>query len=207
MIALNNFLVTSIFVLCGALAGMAGSKPHKLSAHEVIIRTKEGTICTCTYDGVKRLSLKNDRLYYGIYLNEIFCKQGILQGKPLHGKFNRYDVRNNIVESGLFRYGLKEGLWKHLSENGYLTEITQYRKGVQCGKRTILLNGVPVIREKYRNGKLTGNPKSLNTQKILSNEKESRVEKIKMFKKHFYHRKSKEKIQPDNIETPKSVED
>lgn len=198
----HKYFITLIFIFWNALTGISaapGIKPS--STHEVILKTKEGTICTWTCDKVKKVSLKNYRIYYGIYLNELFYKQGVLQGDPLNGKFNRYDLTYNVVETGNFRYGLKTGMWKHLAADGQLTETTNYRNGVLCGKRTLYENGVPVLIEKYRRGRITGKPKSLNAAKVLTNKKEKALKKKKVFLPIIFRKAFKGKTKPGTTGT------
>ena len=185
----TKLLIATFVLILSQFAGIAGSKENKISNYEIIIRTSDGTICTRVLCEKKRINLKPDRFYYGYYLNRLFYKQGELQGKPLNGKFSRYDMNENIIESGYFKVGLKVGLWKELSAQGALTETKEYRKGILCGKRIIYKNSTPDIREKYRKGKLIGKPKLLNP---LTVPQKSKVKSIKI--KNLYHRLFKQKV-------------
>lgn len=157
----TKLIITTILIL-SQFAGISQPQSPDISKYEIILRTSEGTIRTWVSGENKKISSKPDRFYYGYYMSGLFCKQGELQGKPLNGEFRRYDLKDNIIESGHFKYGLKTGLWKHLSPGGTLIENSEYRKGLLCGEHLIYKNGRPEILEKYRKGKLIGKPKSLN---------------------------------------------
>lgn len=195
-------LTILIFILCQS-AGIAGTRRIAVNKYEIILKTSEGTIRSWVSAEKKRISLKPDRFYYGYYLNGLFCKQGELQGKPLNGKFSRYDLKDNILESGQFKHGLKEGLWKSLSSGGNLTEIKEYKKGVPDGQRVIYKNGKPDILEKYRKGKLIGKPEYLNPSKVRKNWKDKSIKMKNLFLKLFKHKDHKTLVQPEKKQEKK----
>ena len=202
-----KLLITSIiFILC-QLTGIAITPRITKPNYEIILRTNEGTIRTWVSGEQKRITPKLDRFYYGYYLNGLFCKQGELQGKPLNGEFRRYDLKENILESGQFKYGLKDGLWKQLTPGGTLTETNEYKNGLFYGQRVIYENGKPEIMETYRKGKLIGKPKNLNPLS-LPNSGEKKIGKLKSqlhrllkhldFKKQIQKKKTPEKTKTIN---------
>jgi len=174
--------ITIIFVL-SQFAVMAGTKGIIPSKQEIILRTSEGTIRIWVSGENKKISPKPNRFYYGYYMGGLFCKQGELQGKPLDGEFYKYDLKDNIIESGLFKYGLKTGLWKHLSPGGKLTETSEYRNGVLDGELMIYKNGKPDILEKYKEGELIGKPKSLNPPIVTQKGEDKNGKKKNLFQR------------------------
>jgi antitoxin component YwqK of YwqJK toxin-antitoxin module len=177
-------IITFVFIL-SQFPGIAGSKGNAISNYEIIIKTNEGIICTWVSGNKKRIRLKTNRFYYGYYLNRLVSKQGELQGKPLNGKFCRYDLNENIIESGNFKDGLKDGVWKQFSSGGALTETSEYQNGMLCGLRVIYKNSNPNMTEKYRNGKLIGKPKNLNSSIVQKKGEENSVKKKSMFHRLF----------------------
>lgn len=173
----------TIIILLSQFAVMAGTKGSTLLNQEIILRTSEGTIRTWVSGENKKISPKPDRFYYGYYMSGLFCKQGELQGKPLNGEFHKYDQKDNIIESGYFKFGLKTGLWKQLSTGGILTETSEYRKGMLCGEHLIYKNGKPDILEKYRKGELIGKPKSLNPLITMQKSEEKNGKKKNLFQR------------------------
>lgn len=187
-------IITIIFIL-SQFTGIAITHRITKSKYEIILRTSEGTIRTWVTGDKRKISPKLDRFYYGYYLNGLYCKQGELQGKPLNGEYCRYDLKENILESGQFKYGLKEGFWKQLTPVGTLTEANEYRNGILCGQRVIYKNGKPDILEKYRKGKLIGKPKYLNPLSLPKNG-ENKIGKLKnRFKRLIKHTEIKHQVQ------------
>jgi len=184
-------LITTIIIVLCQLIGMAGSKTKQ----EIILRTNEGIIRIQVSGENKRISPKSDRFYYGYYMSRLFCKQGELQGKPLNGAFNRYDLKDNIIESGYFKYGLKTGLWKQLTSGGMLAETTEYRKGQLGGQRVVYKSGKPDILEKYRKGKLIGKPKSLNPKILPQVGKDKSVKKKNLFQRLIKRKGTETKVE------------
>lgn len=158
----TKLLILVLLFIVNQFTGISSSNANPKTPSEIIIRNSKGTICTWVSADKRRINLKTDRFYYGYHLNELFFKQGVLQGKPLNGTFDRYDRDGNIIESGHFKYGLKHGLWKQLSPKGYITQTEEYRNGMLCGKRVVYKNGMPEFQEHYRKGHLIGKSKLLN---------------------------------------------
>lgn len=193
----TKLLLTTIIFILSLSAGIVCAQSIPVSKYEIILKTGDGTIRTWVSTEKKSIRLKTDRYYYGYYLNGLFCKQGELQGKPLNGKYCRYDLKDNILESGQFKYGLKEGLWKNLSPGGTLTETNEFRKGQLYGHREIYKNGKPEIIEKYRKGKLIGKPKYLNPA-LTPKKGETKIAKVKkLFHRLFKHKDHKSQMQPE----------
>jgi hypothetical protein len=159
-----SIAVFIFFLFCdaGIVVKNTNSLPKR---REVIITSNKETIRASVNIENKKIRIDNDRLYFGYYLNKLYRTQGEIQGRPLDGKFSRYDLNNNILESGNFEMGLKEGIWKLFSNGGYLIEVAEYQKGMLHGHRLIYKGGQPDILEKYRNGKLKGKPRSFNSKK------------------------------------------
>jgi antitoxin component YwqK of YwqJK toxin-antitoxin module len=189
-------ILTFLFIV-SQFAGIMSLKGNPSSNCEIIIKDGQGTICTRVSSEKRRMSLKTDRYYYGYQFNELFFKQGTLQGKPLDGTFNRYDLNGNNIESGYFDYGLKNGLWKKLSANGNLTETTEYRKGRLCGKRVVYKNGIPEVLEHYRKGHLIGKPKLLNPLSKQAKGKTRRLKKKNQLQTPLEEKSSKGKVESD----------
>lgn len=192
----TKLLITIIIFVFGQFAGIAGTKKKPISKYEIIIKTSEGTIRTWVPVEKIRIRPKLDRFYYGYYLNELFYKQGELQGKPVNGEFRRYDLKDNIIESGNCEYGLRVGLWKNITAGGAITETREYHKGLMYGHRIIYKNGKPDILEKYRKGRLIGKPKSLNSLIVPKKEDDKSGKKKNLFQR------LKERIKRKNLKKP-----
>jgi len=189
-----KLLITIIIFVLVQFAGIAGTKKKPMSKYEIIVKTSEGTIRTWVPVEKIKIKPKLDRFYYGYYLNELFYKQGELQGKPVNGEFRRYDLKDNIIESGNYKYGLRIGLWKKLASGGAIIETSEYHKGLIRGHRIIYKNGMPDIREKYRNGKMKRKPKYLNPIKTPKKGKDKKGKDKTVKKRNLFHRLFKKKV-------------
>jgi antitoxin component YwqK of YwqJK toxin-antitoxin module len=171
------FIISVILIFVQSLV-VANTRPKK--DYEVIIKTGEGNVRAWVSGKNSKIRLKDDRVYCGYFLNGLFCKQGELEGKPLNGKYCRYDLKENILESGNYKYGLKEGLWKNLSSGGALIETNEYHKGAINGERVVFINGKPNTIEKFKNGIPIGKTKFLNphSEKGKGKDKSSLIKKL-----------------------------
>ena len=198
----TRLLMMIVMVILSLNTETCFAQRMSVSNYEIILRTSEGTIRAWITDKKKKVREKPDRQYCGYYLNQLFCKQGELQGKPLNGKYCRYDPKDNILESGNFNYGLKHKVWKQLSPEGMLTETCQYREGILWGERIIYKTGKPDILENYYKGKLIGKPKYLNPETGPQNRKGESVKKKNLFHRLFKHKDTKPNIQPEKKSDP-----
>ena len=178
--------------------GITKAQYVPLSTYEIVLKSGDGTIRIWVSDEKKRIKVTPDHQYYGYYMNQLFCKQGEIEGKPLNGKYLRYDLKDNILESGEFKFGLKDGIWKQLSPEGFLTETKQFCHGELCGERVIYINGKPDTQEKYSNGKLIGKPLKLNPVVGGNNGNNATKKKENLVSHLLKPNKLKTPIQPDN---------
>ena len=74
--------------------------------------------------------IKSDRLYYWYSSNGIHSSQGGYSGKLLNGWYNAYYLNKNLKEQGIFKKGLKDGIWKNWKEDGTLSLVTRWKKGL-----------------------------------------------------------------------------
>jgi len=73
---------------------------------------------------------KPDRFYYWYSANAIHATQGGFSGDLLNGLYNEYYLNKNLKTQGVFKKGLKEGLWKAWNEDGTLNNITNWKDGL-----------------------------------------------------------------------------
>jgi len=72
---------------------------------------------------------------YTWYINNtIQITQGNYSGKLLHGTYTKYYCKTNqLAEKGVYKYGLKEGIWQEWNSNGMLRSNILYKKGFKEG--------------------------------------------------------------------------
>lgn len=100
----------------------------------------------------------NPRLDYFWSTNGILNHtQGNYSGKLLHGRFEKFDRSNHLLEKGQFDRGLKTGTWQQWYESGKLSARYVWKKGVLSGKfEEYYPNGIVMRSGTFVNGKLHG---------------------------------------------------
>ena len=95
---------------------------------------------------------------------------------PLNEEYYFYNYKNNILEYGHFKKGLKTGIWKNWYSDGKIKEITCWKNGLQQGKQVVYdSNGVVEKIVLFKSGKFKKTIFPKNKPAI----KAKKVEKIK----------------------------
>lgn len=90
--------------------------------------------------------------YYSWYKNQkIHVSQGTSGGYLLHGVYVKYASSHAILERGVFKAGLKDGLWRKWNLEGRVIEQTNWKDGVIHGSS--ISNSDTLL---YKNGSLHG---------------------------------------------------
>jgi hypothetical protein len=83
--------------------------------------------------------------YYWYDNGNIRITQSGIFGYPLHGKYTVYDLEKNILLSGTFETGLKNGEWKYWYKNGNLMRVETFKMGEMTTVPELYdINGKPV---------------------------------------------------------------
>lgn len=141
---------------------------------------------------------KVDKLYYWYKSGKVHSSVGVSNGELLNGNYIKSNIDNNILETGDFKLGLKDNIWKEWYDNGNIKEITNWSVGHKSGEFIEYSHGGEIILEgKYKNDKKHGlwikpltkdtlyyNKGVLVDKNILKEEKEKRKENS-FFKKLF----------------------
>lgn len=83
-------------------------------------------------DPVSSTPVAKDSLFYYWYgSNEIHITQSGFSGKLLNGGYTEYYPNKNLKEQGMFKKGLKNGVWKSWNRDGQLLTSSNWKNGVQ----------------------------------------------------------------------------
>lgn len=116
-----------------------------------VIRTKQHDIHF--YVSLKSKKADKERMYYWYKSGEIHTTMGAAGGELLHSDYLKYFNDNQLAEKGVFRYGLKDGLWKAWYPQGNLKKTEDWSNGIKDGKyNDYNEKGELRISGKYRNG-------------------------------------------------------
>lgn len=98
-----------------------------------------------------------ERKYYWYSNNHINTTQGGYSGKLLHGQYSDFYESKGLKEQGIFKQGLKEGVWKTWTETGMLISLMEYQDGILDGSYYKYgLDGKILEQGNYKTGKLNG---------------------------------------------------
>ncbi|TGD56854.1 toxin-antitoxin system YwqK family antitoxin [Flavobacterium humi] len=86
------------------------------------------------YTTDKKIKPRNDKTYYWFKGGLIHNAQGGQAGELLNDKFVKMYHSNQLAEQGIFKNGLKNGLWKTWHANGTLETIQKWKSGLRTGK-------------------------------------------------------------------------
>lgn len=75
--------------------------------------------------------------YYWYASNMIHELQGGYSGKLLDGAYMEFYLNKNVKQQGIFRQGLKTGVWKDWDPDGVLRKSVTWSDGLKSGKFTV----------------------------------------------------------------------
>lgn len=81
----------------------------------------------------KTLKPKSNKLYYWFKGGLIHSAQAGFSGELLNGNFIKMYHSNQLAEQGVFKKGLKTGLWKTWHENGKIATTQYWNNGLRTG--------------------------------------------------------------------------
>ncbi len=111
----------------------------------------------------------NSATYYSYYQDEVHATQGGHAGRLLHGPYEVLGPDNQLLITGNFREGLKDGLWKYWHDNGKLKATEEWKHGRQHGlSETYNADGQLVERFNYRQGQLHGKQYTYENGEVTS---------------------------------------
>jgi antitoxin component YwqK of YwqJK toxin-antitoxin module len=73
--------------------------------------------------------------YYWFKSQKILITQGGSSGSLLNGDYESFYKNNQLAEKGLFKKGLKHGIWRFWGQNGILIHQENWSSGIQIGKQ------------------------------------------------------------------------
>lgn len=73
--------------------------------------------------------------YYWFKSQKILITQGGSSGSLLNGDYESFYKNNQLAEKGLFKKGLKHGVWRFWGQNGILIHQENWSSGIQIGKQ------------------------------------------------------------------------
>ena len=86
------------------------------------------------YTTKKTVKAKHTINYYWFKGGLVHNTEGGIAGQLLHAEYKKYFHSNQLAENGVFKNGIKVGLWKTWFENGATESTQEYSHGQKHGK-------------------------------------------------------------------------
>ncbi len=207
-------LLYILFLLPGVALFAQKKNIKDLEQRLVILNYPDSTVKCEIMITPKEVETSNELEYFWYYTDELKSNIGGYSGYLLHGKYNVFDLHNNLIEEGLFSNGLRNGVWKRWTIEGKLIQHTEWENGQLNGALIIYMaNGKKQLHEEYENGLKHGKQIIYkDTTKQISYFKKGAITEEKSFfnsknkkDKKNRKRKTKEKSKEEN-KTPEIVE-
>lgn len=78
---------------------------------------------------------RQNKDYYWFKSQKILITQGGSSGSLLNGAYESFYRNNQLAEKGVFKMGLKHGVWQSWNPNGVLVHRENWSKGTRTGKQ------------------------------------------------------------------------
>ncbi len=139
-----------ITILFLAACGASDNKIHTKKVHNLGYKEDFDVVPITSKPSISKT-------YYWYKSNEVHKSIGDYGGAVLHGQYIKYFQTNEISEKGIFKYGLKDGVWKAWHKNGRLASIQEWLNGQLNGDfKKFSKDGNLIQKGKYKNDKKSG---------------------------------------------------
>ncbi|WP_440236608.1 toxin-antitoxin system YwqK family antitoxin [Cytophaga sp.] len=131
--------------------------PDKILMNRIYVQYSDSIIETYYYSGDKKIKEKDNLVYYWYAANDIKRTQGAYEGKILHGKCVMFYNNKDLLAKGMFKYGVKTGIWRYWYKGGKLKSKEIWKDGLLTGVSfSYDKDGNLQAKKTYKKGKLNG---------------------------------------------------
>ena len=128
---LRGIMLLIVLVVC-CNAATAQSYVDKMLSHQITVHYPDHTV-VATVKPTGTVQMHSEATYHWFTGTQINSTQGGYSGKLLNGTYHDFYLHKNLKEAGVFKNGLKTGLWKSWSEDGVLKDEFTYNDGLRNG--------------------------------------------------------------------------
>lgn len=159
----SAFYIIIFFSLTIQCLGQSFIEPDKMKSFNVTVNYPDYTVKTQMLKDPKKFTPDVDLTYHWYTAQKIMETKGGFDGKLLHGYYHSFYLTDQLFESGMFKYGVKSGVWKNWFPDGKIKEITNWKNGKKNGSYQLYTDlGVLMATGKFKNDELTGEFKTYN---------------------------------------------
>ncbi|MBN1115641.1 MAG: hypothetical protein JXA77_00430 [Bacteroidales bacterium] len=164
-----RILVTLLFgFLCLNL--FSQSLDWQPKTREIVLEKQDSSLRFRILISQEDVKAKKDYNYYWYYRNQINNNRGNFSGSLLHGEYQVFDNQDYLITKGVFKNGLKTGVWMRWNSNGLLLYSEKFHRGKLHGKRIVYgESGDVVMQNRYWHGELKGENESFFKIYIVPN--------------------------------------
>lgn len=156
MILFSRILIIQCGIWC-AFAGYAQKEIEIPVSHRVVMNFQEYIVYADILASERKFNPKSGKYYFWYSANDIKRTRGGYDGKLLHGAYTEFFPDKNLKQKGMFRYGLKKGVWKTWYHSGEIESVVRWRKGsMQGGFRHYDEQGRLVRQGRHKNDLMHG---------------------------------------------------
>ncbi len=150
------FVLTFGLVIKVAGLSVAQVDETDYSNRSITITNKEFTYRFFIFNKPVNRKILENVTYYWYKAGKIHQNEKGYSGSLLDGRFEKYDLKGNLLKTGTFDKGVKDGLWKKWDGEGNLIEESSWRKGFRQYKIRYSEKGEILSKLNYKKGKLHG---------------------------------------------------
>ena len=121
-----NFLKVTVAIL---ILVACSSKPKlgEIGNYQVELENAKADFNVLMWE--QGMKTKKEKVYASYSNNNIHFAQGVIAGKPLHGKYKEVGINGELLVVGEFNKGLKNGYWTYYNTEGRLLSDLTYKQG------------------------------------------------------------------------------
>jgi len=147
------FLLLLVVISSFVCAEIRNDEP--MTRTVVVCENEYKITCSVLIEKVK-IKTELSTLYFWYQNDQIKSNGGGYSGVLLHGLYQKYDEKKNLVEEGQYAYGTKIGLWKHWNRQGEIIRTVEYKSGRQHGLDCVYQSEKIWKKSTYRSNQLHG---------------------------------------------------
>lgn len=150
----------------------------------------------------KKIKYKDTLSYYWFKAQEIHISQGASSGYPLHGDYSKFYTNGQLAEKGLFKKGLKNGLWKSWYASGKIKSVYNYKNGLLVGDFVLFdEKGNTIEQGKFKKGIKEIQEEEKEKEKVEEVDEKEKKSWIDLFKRKKNNEEGK--VAGENIDEKK----
>lgn len=146
----TNYLLKA-FMILGCIIFMSFQEPNYIK------RISDANYRYEFYTISKNIKPKKNRVYYWFKGGAVHNSENGVTGELIDGLFTKTNHNNQLLEQGIFKKGLKKGIWKKWYVNGKIETQQKWRDGKMDGEFLQYDDkGTLITKGKYSNNLQTG---------------------------------------------------